>query len=428
MTDDNRNSPFGRQSQQPASEYALPPQPQNAPPRETAPSNYEAPVDREPYVAQSARDFLEPERVSAPSRRSDKARGTMVRFFNFILTLLFLGAIGFVGAVWYGKTQFEATGPLAKEETFVVPKGASFASIIPGLEQKKIIPQQGPLRVFLRGVRAAGKSSALKAGEFGFTPGMSMREVMMQLTEGRSIQYALTFPEGWTSLRIMERISADETLVGDPPPIPPEGSMLPNTYNFQRGTSRAELVQTLRDAQQKALRDVWDSRAPGLPLKSPQELVVLASIIERETGVAGERKHVASVFINRLRKGMKLQTDPTVIYGLWGGAGKPKDRGGLRRSELKKSTPYNTYIINGLPPGPIANPGIDSLRAAANPDQTDDIFFVADGTGGHVFAKTLAEHNANVKKWRAIEAERKKAAEDAAKEGADGSTTESGNN
>lgn len=381
-------------------------------------------------MAQSARDVLQPDTVLAPTSRSSRARSTMVRFFNFLLTIAFLGAIAFVAFIWYGKSQFDAPGPLAKEETFVVPKGATFSSIIPGLEEKNIISAQGPLRVFVRGVRAAGKSSALKAGEFGFTPGMSMRQVMMQLTEGRSIQYSLTFPEGWTSQRMMERIIADETLVGEAPPVPPEGSMLPNTYSFQRGTTRAAFVQTLRDAQHKAMREIWNSRAEGLPLKSPQEMVILASIIEKETGVAGERRRVSSVFINRLRKGMKLQTDPTVIYGIWGGAGKPKDRGGLRRSELRKATPYNTYIINGLPPGPIANPGLEALQAAANPDVTNDLFFVADGTGGHAFAETLKQHNANVVKWRAIEAERKKAAEDAAKatETESGSSTGTDNN
>ncbi len=425
MTDDNSKSPFGRQSRSSQSEYTLPPEPNQQKPVWQRAMHDDGANDRS-HVEQATQHVLKSDNDPEQAKRSDKARGTMVRFFNFILTLALVGAIGFVGALWYGKTEFEAIGPLAQEDTFVVPSGATFASIIPGLEKKNIIARQGPLRVFLRGVRAAGKSSALKAGEFAFVPGMSMRDVMMQLTEGRSIQYGLTFPEGWTSLRIMERIAANDVLVGDPPPIPPEGALLPNTYNFQRGTTRAALVQTLRDAQQKAVREVWNNRAAGLPLKSPQELVVLASIIEKETGVASERKRVASVFINRLRKGMKLQTDPTVIYGIWGGAGKPKDRGGLRRSELDKSTPYNTYIIKGLPPGPIANPGIESLRAAANPIETEDIFFVADGTGGHVFAKTLAEHNANVRNWRAVEAERKKAAEEAAKKS--DTSSESGSN
>ncbi len=381
---------------------------------------YSDPFD--PIVPQSPRDAIEPEGIVPPKKRSSKARGTMVRFFNFLLTMAFVGAILFVGAIWYGKSEFEAKGPLAADETFVVPSGATFKSIIPGLVEKNIIKQQGPLQVFVRGVKAAGKGSALKAGEFGFTAGMSMRDVMEQLTEGRAIEYSITFPEGWTSFKIMERVGLNEVLVGDIPPIPAEGALLPNTYSFQRGTSRADFVKLMEDAQKRVVQEIWESRAVNLPLKSPEELVILASIVEKETGVASERRHVASVFVNRLRKGMRLQTDPTVIYGLWGGRGKPKDRGGLRRSELDKQTPYNTYQINGLPPGPIANPGLESLKAAANPSVTEDLFFVADGTGGHAFAPTLKEHNANVKKWRAIEAQRAKdaaakAAEQAATEG-----------
>jgi len=213
----------------------------------------------------------------------------------------------------------------------------------------------------------------------------------------------------------MERVQFSEILEGDLPPIPAEGSLLPSTYAFPKGTTREEAVTRMKEARDKALAEVWASRAADLPLKNPEELAILASIVERETGIGSERAHVASVFVNRLRKGMKLQTDPTVIYGIWGGQGKPKDRGGLRKSELRRSTPYNTYIIGGLPPTPIANPGIEALKAVANPLETDDLFFVADGTGGHVFAPTLREHNQNVAKWRKIEAQRKRDAEAAAK-------------
>ena len=360
-------------------------------------------------------------------RRSDSARGTLVRFFNFLMTMAILGVIAMVFAIWYTQYQFDQPGPLQQETTFEVPKGATFRSIVPGLEAKGIIQKQGPLRIFTRGVATAGKSSALKAGEFAFKPGMSMREVMLEVTEGRSIQYTITLPEGWTSYRIMERVQFSDILEGDLPPIPPEGSMLPSTYAFPRGTTREEAVKRMQEARDKAVAEVWASRAPDLPLNSPEELVILASIIERETGVGSERAHVASVFVNRLRKKMKLQTDPTVIYGIWGGQGKPKDRGGLRRSELRRPTPYNTYFIPALPPTPIANPGIESLRAAANPLETEDLFFVADGTGGHVFAKTLREHNANVAKWRKIEAQRKREAEAAAKEAAKKAEQENSN-
>ena len=459
MSDDPKKTIFGRQGNSDrhsdfkpdsahtrtppqSSEYALPPaaepdipqQPPQVDPivpepvwtepvySETDTINVE--IDQERIYAQSPHEALQPDEVIPPPLRSRKARGMMVRFFNFLMTAAFLGAILFVGSVWYGKTQFDAKGPLSQPTTFVVPKGASFNSIIPGLEKKGIISQQGIMRVFKRGVSSAGKASKLKAGEFAFNPGMTMREVMTQLTEGRAINYSITFPEGWTSYKIMQRIAANDTLQGDMPIVPAEGSMLPNTYSFEKGMNRAQFVQLLKDAHQKTVRDIWNSRVDGLPLKTPEEMVVLASIVEKETGISSERARVASVFINRLRKGMRLQTDPTVIYGLWGGQGKPKDHGGLRRSELKKATPYNTYQIRGLPPGPIANPGIEALRAVANPEQTNDLYFVADGTGGHVFASTLKQHNLNVANWRKIEAQRKKdaAAAKAAEEA--GSTTD----
>lgn len=366
-------------------------------------------------LPRSPHDMSEATELGDRPRRSARARGALVRFFNFLLTVALVGAIVFVGLIWYGKTEFEAPGPLAEAKTYVVEPGSTFSSIMPDLEKAGIIPRQGPLGVFIRGVRASGKGRALKAGEFGFKPGMSMRDVMMELTEGRAIEYALTFPEGWTSNRIIERIAFDKTLVGDVPPEPPEGSLMPSTYSFPRGTTREQVIQRMQDEQRKALAKVWAGRVEGLPLKSPEELVILASIVEKETGVAGERAHVASVFINRLRKGMRLETDPTIIYGIWGGKGKPKDRGGLRRSEIDRKTAYNTYQIDGLPPTPIANPGLASMEAVANPLETDDLFFVADGTGGHAFAKTLKEHNANVAKWRKIEAQRKREAEAAAK-------------
>ncbi len=357
-----------------------------------------------------------PLRRPPEKKRSRSARSTTVRFFNFLLTLAFVGVAVFAGLIWIGKQQFDQPGPLQAETTFDVPGGATFNSIVPGLEAKNIIPEQGPLRVFVRGVQAAGKAGDLKVGEYGFKPGMSMRQVMLELTEGKPITYSITFPEGWTSYRMIERLAFEEKLTGEVPEIPPEGSLMPDTYSFSRGATRTQIVEQMKAAQQKALADVWANRVEGLPIKSPEELVNLASIVEKETGVGSERPHVASVFINRLRKGMRLETDPTIIYGLWGGKGKPKDRGGLRRSELKKKTDYNTYQIDGLPPTPIANPGLASMRAVARPLETDDLFFVADGTGGHVFAKTLKEHNANVKKWRKIEAERKQQAEEAAKE------------
>ena len=367
------------------------------------------PFGRDAYEADATFDPAPSKPAS--SRRSRGAKGGMLRFVNFLFSLLIVGVVVFGAAIWYGASRFDAPGPLAEPKTFQVPDGASFASIVPSLEEEGIIEPQGPLRIFRMGVRAAGREGDLKRGEFRIPAGASMRQVMLELTDGTAITYRLTFPEGWTSWRMMERIAFAEDLSGPAPSIPPEGTLLPATYDFERGAERASLIGRMRDTMQRTVAEVWEQRDSDLPLKSPEELVTLASIVEKETGIASERPRVAAVFVNRLRKGMRLQTDPTVIYGIWGGRGKPDDYGGLRRSDLQRKTPYNTYLIDGLPPGPIANPGIESLKAVANPPRTDEFYFVADGTGGHVFARTLAEHNRNVAQWRKIEAERKRQAE-----------------
>jgi UPF0755 protein len=204
----------------------------------------------------------------------------------------------------------------------------------------------------------------------------------------------------------VNRLALDPKLKGDLPEMPEEGSLLPETYTFQLGATRQQIVDQMMAAQKKLLARVWESRQQGLPLKTPQELVILASIVEKETGVGSERPHVASVFINRLNKAMRLQSDPTIIYGIFGGKGKPAGRP-IYKSEINKPTPYNTYVIDALPPTPIANPGKLALEAVANPLPTNDFYFVADGTGGHAFASTLDEHEANVRRWRVIEAKMK---------------------
>jgi UPF0755 protein len=213
-------------------------------------------------------------------------------------------------------------------------------------------------------------------------------------------------PEGLTVRQMFDKLQADTILEGDlPSALPAEGALRPDTYKFSRGTKRSEIVEQMQAAQDKLVDQIWEKRDPGLPISSKQDFVILASIVERETGVPDERAHVASVFLNRLGKGMRLQSDPTVIYGLFGGEGKPADRP-IYQSDLKKETVYNTYIIKGLPPTPIANPGKDALEAVANPWKSQDLYFVADGSGGHVFAATLEDHNANVKRWRKIVAEK----------------------
>ena len=357
--------------------------------------------------------------------RSSGARRPFIWGLNLLLSTAFLGALLFAGVFWYGSQRFEAPGPLVEETTYDVPAGASFRTIAPALAERGIIPEQGPLRIFSRGVRAAGKEKDLKVGEFAFAPGMSMRQVMNVLTDGRPIQYSLSFPEGLTSYQMVERITFSPDMTGTVEAIPDEGTLKPDTYLFPRGFDRQKLIGMMQAAQTKALDAAWESRNPDLPLADKNEMLTLASIVEKETALASERPEVAGVFVNRLRRGMRLQTDPTIIYGLFGGKGKPSDRP-IFKSDIENPTPYNTYTIDGLPPGPIANPGEASLKAVANPANIEAVYFVADGTGGHAFAETLDEHNANVRKWRAIEAERAKALDEATEE--IGDTPDEGSN
>jgi UPF0755 protein len=237
---------------------------------------------------------------------------------------------------------------------------------------------------------------------------------MELLKSGKSVMYSLTIPEGLTVEQALQRVAQEDTLSGDmPQTVPPEGSLATDTLRFTRGYSRQQIVDKLLADQKKLVEEVWQRRAPDLPLANIDDFVTLASIVEKETGKGDERSRVAAVFLNRLAKGMRLQSDPTIIYGLFGGKGKPADRP-IYQSDIDKQTPYNTYLINGLPPTPIANPGRAALEAVANPSKTDDLYFVADGTGGHVFASTLEEHNQNVARYRALQ---KKQADDAAKAG-----------
>jgi UPF0755 protein len=223
---------------------------------------------------------------------------------------------------------------------------------------------------------------------------------------------SLTIPEGLTVEQAFQRIAEHEALTGDmPAEMPPEGSLIADTQRFTRGATRQQIIDKMMADQKRLVESIWNRRVSGLPLADINEFVTLASIVEKETGVADERSRVAAVFINRLNKGMRLQSDPTILYGLFGGKGRPADRA-IYQSDIDKPTPYNTYVINGLPPGPIANPGRESLEAVANPSKTNDLYFVADGTGGHVFAATLDEHNENVARWRAFQ---RKQAEEAAK-------------
>jgi len=310
----------------------------------------------------SARAAIEPESVPPPPSRSARVRNPWVVFGHSVISLLFLVVILGGGALFLGTRAMEAPGPLGEEKTVLIPRGAGTTDIADALEKAGVI--DSPL-FFATATRVLGMADGLKAGEYLFKPGVSMRGVVDILTEGKGIQHAVTLPEGLTSQMIVDRLSQDDVLTGDTPPPPPEGSVLPDTYKFQRGTTRAQILSRMEAEQRRVLDEIWKQRSPNLPLKSPAELVTLASIVEKETGLADERPRVASVFINRLQKNMRLQSDPTVIYGIVGGKGK-LDRP-ISRADLDQSTPYNTYTINGLPPGPIGNPGRAAMEAVANP-------------------------------------------------------------
>jgi UPF0755 protein len=348
----------------------------------------------------SPSEAIQPEAAPPPPPRRGGRRNPFVSVLNGLISFLIVVLLIAGGIYLVGKSQFEAEGPLQQTRTVIIPQGVGVTSIAERLRREGVIADT---YVFLAGVMLAKAGDKLKAGEYLFDERISMREVLDTLVEGRSILRRITIPEGRTSQQIVELLRAEPTLTGEIAEVPPEGTLLPETYSFTRGMTRASILQRMRRDMEQALARVWDQRNKDLPLKTPRELVTLASIVEKETGKADERPRVASVFVNRLRRDMRLQSDPTIIYGLVGG------RGALGRpilkSEIDKPTPYNTYQIDGLPPGPIANPGLAALEATANPSRTKDLYFVADGTGGHAFAETLAEHNRNVANWRKVEAE-----------------------
>ncbi|MGB3391425.1 MAG: endolytic transglycosylase MltG, partial [Pseudaminobacter sp.] len=346
-----------------------------------------------------------------PRTRSRASRNQFVVFLNFLLSLVMLVVLAAGAAVYFGKREFDGAGPARTATTFLVKPNTGVQEIAEQLERRGLISDA---RIFRIGLRAYGNDSALKAGEYEIKPAASMRDIMELLKSGRSVMYSLTIPEGLTVEQAFQRIAEHEALTGDmPETLPPEGSLAADTQRFTRGATRQQVIDKMLAHQKELVEEIWERRAPDLPLANIEEFVILASIVEKETGRGDERSRVAAVFLNRMKKNMRLQSDPTILYGLFGGKGRPADRP-IYQSDIEKPTPYNTYVINGLPPTPIANPGKAALEAVANPSKTDDLYFVADGTGGHVFAQTLEEHNQNVARWRAI---RKKQAEEAAKAG-----------
>ena len=339
------------------------------------------------------------------AKRENERGGALksLLLFALFLGLIALLAIGAGGAFAYK----EATrpGPHKADATVVLPYGASDRQIATALQEAGVI-RHAPM--FVVAARVKGVSGTLKAGEYRVPAGISAWDLVDLLVEGKSILHYFTAAEGLTTAQILRAIEADQTLVGDISLMAKEGELLPETYAFTRGQTRDQMISIMRKAQQTYLDKVWEERALELPISNRDEAIILASIVEKETGVASERERIAAVFVNRLRRGMRLESDPTIIYGLTGG--EPLGRG-LRLSELRKETPYNTYIINGLPPTPIANPGKDAILAVLHPADTNDLFFVADGSGGHAFAETLRDHNRNVAKWRQVERERRAAAQ-----------------
>ena len=370
------------------------------------------------------------------------------------LTLFIVILIAMAALVAWGRNEFFAAGPLAEPICLQVERGASLSSVSRNLEERGAISDA---RIFRVGAEYADRADDLKFGSYMVPAQASMSQVLeaitstgrstcgrdlnfrigvtkadvvlseldltsnayaevarfdagvdplppayLEVSDDPSLVFRITVAEGVTSWQIVDALKKADFLQGALETVPPEGSLAPGGYEVERGTERATLIASMSEKQAAILAEAWAGRAEGLPYDTPEEALIMASIIEKETGIADERAQVASVFINRLQQGMRLQTDPTVIYGVTKGEGVLGR--GLRQSELRRETPWNTYIIDGLPPTPIANPGRPSIEAALNPDQTEYLFFVADGTGGHAFATTLAEHNENVAKWRAIEA------------------------
>ena len=364
-----------------------------------------------PVTVKTPSEALQPEKGTPPPRRSRAARSQVIVFLNFAMSAVVFLTLAAGIATWLGRKEFVGAGPWATDTTFEVKPNSGVAEIANQLERRGLISDS---RIFRLGVRAFGKEKQLKAGEYEIKAKASMQDIMNVIASGKAVLYSFTIPEGWTVDQALARIGSDEILTGDLPPVKPaEGSLIAETQRFGRGTTRQAILAKMAADQKALVETIWARRVEGLPVKDINEFVTLASIVEKETGKADERPHVASVFINRLNKGMRLQSDPTIIYGLFGGLGKPADRP-IYQSDIDRVTPYNTYAIDGLPPTPIANPGRAALEAVANPSKTDDLFFVADGTGGHVFAATLEEHEANVAKWRKIESEAAKTGGEAA--------------
>ncbi len=357
-----------------------------------------SPTEQQKINPRSPRTALEPERVPVPMRRSARARHPIIVIGNAIFTFIVIAAIIVGATMLIGRQRLDAPGPLKEEKVVNIPRGSGIRDIADLLVKEGVIDQPW---TFVGAVVVRKSRDNLKSGEYRFPKGATLGDVIATLIDGKVVQHTVTIPEGLTSEQIVHRLLESDLLSGNIREIPREGSLLPETYRVVRGTSREQLIQRMQQAQRRVLQETWERRMADLPLRTPEQLVTLASIIEKETGRADERTRIAAVFVNRLKQRMRLQSDPTIIYGLVGGKGtlgRP-----ILKSEIEQPTPYNTYVIDGLPPGPIANPGRAALEAAASPARTRELFFVADGTGGHAFAETLSQHQRNVAKLRSLE-------------------------
>ena len=324
----------------------------------------------------------------------------MRRLVRILFLLVLLALVGSVGGGILFYKQWHGRGPLTVDATVVIDNGTSVMGIGRQLEEAGVVEDS---RLFALGVHLFSSGRPLRAGEYKFGAGMSEEQVMRMMLSGATVARRITVPEGYTTAQILRLVNAAEGLVGDlPPDVPGEGHLLPETYFYTRGETRFTMINRMSDAMQQAVQKLWDQRAAGLPYDSIDKALALASIVEKETASPTERAHIAGVFVNRLRLGMPLQSDPTVIYAVTNGNG-PLGRA-ISSADLQVKSPYNSYLFKGLPPGPICNPGLAAIQAVLHPLSTKDLYFVADGTGGHAFAATLADHNKNVAAWRKIEA------------------------
>src|SRR5688572_28197730 len=356
--------------------------------------------------------MLVPSRPPGPPRGAvapnTPRRGSgFMRFLSglFTVILVVMLAAGGVMALLYH--QFETSGPLAVSRVVTVPRGEGRIEIATRLEREGAISNRWAFIINYMLRSALGpKPLELKAGDYEIKKNASMAEIMETLTQGRGVLSKITIPEGLTSLQIVEKLRGEDELVGDITEIPAEGTLLPDTYRYSKGMERRELLERMQGEMQRFLAAAWERRQPSLPITTPEQAIIFASIVEKETGRADERGRVAAVFMNRLKKGMRLQSDPTVIYGIVGGQGTLGRS--ITRADLDQKSAHNTYQIGGLPPTPICNPGRPAIEASLNPPATTDLYFVADRTGGHTFSDTLKEHNAAVNVWRKVERDRKK--------------------